>query len=73
MVEIYLHNSKHEEVKDKLINWVILQYNMGNFPIKVITGNSKKMKNIVKEECSKQKFNVEPSWDGNTGVVIIGE
>ena len=46
---------------------------MGNFPIKVITGNSKKMKNIVKEECSKQKFNVEPSWDGNTGVVIIGE
>jgi hypothetical protein len=72
-VEIDLHNWKHEDVEGKFINWVLLQYNMGNFPIRVITGNSEKMKNIVKEECLKYDFNVEPSWDGNTGVVTIIE
>ena len=31
--EIDLHGLTHGEVEDKLENWLILQYNLGNFPI----------------------------------------
>ena len=44
MTEIDLHGFKHDEVEDKLANLLILHYNMGNFPIKIITGKSDKMK-----------------------------
>ena len=47
MVEIDLHGLTHEEVKDDLENKLLLHYNMGNFPIRVITGNSLMMKKIV--------------------------
>ena len=46
MTEIDLHGFKHEEVEDKLANLLILHYNMGNFPIRLITGKSDKMKQI---------------------------
>ena len=38
MTEIDLHGFKHEEVKDKLPNLLIVHYNMGNLPIRLITG-----------------------------------
>ena len=44
MVEIDLHGLKHQEVKADLENKILLHYNMGNFPIRVITGNSLLMK-----------------------------
>ena len=49
MTEIDLHGFKHDEVEDKLANLLILHYNMGNFPIKIITGKSDKMKTIVRD------------------------
>ena len=54
MTEIDLHGLKHEEVEDKLANLLIIHYNMGNFPIKIITGKSDKMKTIVRETCEAQ-------------------
>ena len=47
MTEIDLHGFRHEEVKDKLPNLLIIHYNMGNTPIRLITGKSEKMKEIV--------------------------
>ena len=44
MTEIDLHGFKHDEVEDKLANLLILHYNMNNFPVKIITGKSEKMK-----------------------------
>ena len=53
MMEIDLHGFKHEEVEDKLANLLILHYNMGNFPVRLITGKSEKMKTIVREVVKK--------------------
>ena len=47
MTEIDLHGFKHDEVDDKLANLLILHYNMGNFPIRIITGKSEKMVILV--------------------------
>ena len=47
MTEIDLHGFKHDEVEDKLANLLILHYNMSNFPVRIITGKSEKMKKIV--------------------------
>ena len=56
MVEIDLHGLTHEEVKDDLENKLLLHYNMGNFPIRVITGNSLMMKKIVSTAIENLKF-----------------
>jgi len=66
-----LHGMKHEEVESKLENWLILHYNIGNFPIKVITGNSERMKEIVKESAYRRGFKTTNPLDGNTGVLIV--
>jgi DNA-nicking Smr family endonuclease len=71
MVEIDLHGFKHSEVEDKLANWVILQYNEGNFPLRIITGNSKKMKNIVHRVSERYNFTTGEPLDSNPGVLII--
>ena len=71
MVEIDLHGFIHSEVEDKLANWVILQYNMGNFPLRIITGNSKKMKDIVHRVGERYNFKIGESLDSNQGVLII--
>ena len=62
---------KHEEVEDKLPNLLILHYNMGNFPIRLITGNSEKMKEIVRETCEVQGFVIDDTWNTNHGTMII--
>ena len=71
MVEIDLHGFKHSEVEDKLANLVILQYNMGNFPLRIITGNSKKMKEIVHNIGERYNSTIAEPLDSNPGVLII--
>jgi len=70
-IEIDLHGLTYNQVEEVLMNKVILHYNRGNIPIKIITGNSDKMKKIVKEQCEKHNFKVSDSWDGNTGVLLV--
>ena len=43
------HGFKHDEVEDKLANLLILHYNMGNFPVTLITNKSERMKEIVRK------------------------
>ncbi len=68
--EIDLHGKKHEVVEENLANWLIVQYNRGNIPMRIITGNSQKMKNIVCEVCEKYDFEVEEDFI-NSGVLVI--
>ncbi len=70
-VEIDLHGLTYNEVEEVLMNKVILHYNNGNTPIRIITGKSEKMKKIVREQCKKNNFKVDDSWDGNPGILII--
>ena len=71
MTEIDLHGFKHDEVEDKLPNLLILHYNMGNFPIRLITGKSEKMKQIVREVCKEYKFNIDDTWNSNPGTIVL--
>ena len=69
--EIDLHSLTHGEVEDKLENWLILQYNLGNFPIHVITGNSSRMKQLVELSAKKRGFKTSEPLDGNSGVLLV--
>jgi hypothetical protein len=68
--EIDLHGKKHEVVEENFANWLIVQYNRGNMPMKIITGNSQKMKSIVYEVCKQYEFEVEEDFI-NSGVLVI--
>ena len=68
-VEIDLHGLTHGEVEDKLENWLILQYNLGNFPLHVITGNSSRMKQLVELSATRRGFEVSEPLDNNSGVL----
>ena len=71
MMEIDLHGFKHEEVEDKLANLLILHYHMGNFPVRLITGKSEKMKTIVREVVKKHGFTEDDFWNDNPGAIIL--
>ncbi len=70
-VEIDLHGLTHGKVEDELENWLILQYNLGNFPIHVITGNSSRMKQLVELSAERRGFEVSEPLDGNSGVLLV--
>tara|TARA_Y100000310_G_C20134151_1_gene557210 strand:+ start:74 stop:295 length:222 start_codon:yes stop_codon:yes gene_type:complete len=70
IVEVDLHGKTYEEVEENLANWLIVQYNRGNLPIRVITGNSNKMKNIVYKICEDHNLEVGKSLD-NDGELVV--
>ena len=70
IVEVDLHGKTYEEVEENLANRLIVQYNRGNLPIRVITGNSNKMKNIVYKICEDHNLEVGKSLD-NDGVLVV--
>ena len=71
MTEIDLHGFKHDEVEDKLANLLILHYNMGNFPVRLITGKSEKMKTIVRGIVKEHGFTEDDFWNDNPGTIIL--
>ena len=71
MVEIDLHGLTHDQVKGDLENKILLHYNMGNFPIRVITGNSLIMKKIVSTAIESLKFNKSNINTHNGSIVIV--
>lgn len=71
MVKIDLHGLKYSQVEEILANRIITQYNLGNKDIEVITGNSERMKILVKKICEEYNFRVDQSWNQNTGSLII--
>jgi len=71
LVKIDLHGLKYSQVEDMLANKIINEYNLGHKDIEVITGNSEKMKILVKKICEEYGFRVDQSWSQNTGSLII--
>ena len=71
MVKIDLHGLKYSQIEDMLANKIITQYNLGHKDIEVITGNSERMKILVKKICKEYDFRVDQSWNQNTGSLII--
>ena len=71
MTEIDLHGFKHEEVEDKLSNLLILHYNMGNFPVTLITGKSERMKTIVRKIVKEHGFTEDNFWNDNPGAIRL--
>jgi len=57
--EIDLHGLTHGDVEDKLENWLILQYNLGNFPI------------LVRLSAKRRGFKVSETLDNNPGVLLV--
>ncbi len=73
MVKIDLHGWTHDEVKDRLPNMLILYHNKGASPIEIVTGNSEKMKLVVREVCKKHNFEIDEIWNTNPGTIVIRE
>ena len=71
MTEIDLHGFKHDDVEDKLAILLILNYNMGNFPVRLITGKSEKMKTIVRDIVKEHGFTEDDFWNDNPGTIIL--
>ncbi len=72
MVELDLHGLTHEEVKQDLENKILLHYNMDNFPIRIITGNSLMMKKIVSKAIENLRFK-ESSINTHNGSIVVVE
>ena len=70
MKQIDLHGKRHSWVAEELLNVIICHYNEGSFPIKLITGHSLKMKEIVTQSCG--DFNVVEDMS-NSGCLIVRE
>ena len=70
MKQIDLHGKRHSWVEDELLNVIILHCNKGELPIKIITGHSLKMKEIVTQSCGTFKVVEDMS---NSGCLIVRE
>ena len=64
-------NRLFEVVEGKLANLLILHYNMGNFPVRLITGKSEKMKQIVRDIIKEHGFTEDDFWNDNPGAIIL--
>ena len=70
MTQIDLHGKRHSWVVEELLNIILLHYNEGRFPLKIITGHSLKMKEVVTQSCVGFKVVEDMS---NSGCLIVRE
>ncbi len=68
---IDLHGLTYNQVEDILPNWIINNYNEGSDDFEIITGNSYKMKQLVKKICNDNGFRAEENWNGNSGTLLV--
>ena len=68
---IDLHGLTYNQVEDILPNWIIKNYNEGSDDFEIITGNSYKMKLLVKKICKNNGFRAEENWNGNSGTLLV--
>ena len=72
MVEIDLHGLTHDQVREDLENRLLLHYNRGTFPIRIITGNSLMMKKIVSTAIENLRFK-ESKINTHNGSIVVTE
>ncbi len=66
-----LHGISHSEVTKRLENYVFQSDHQKYFPIKIITGNSDKMKNIVIRFLKSHKYKYYIGDKYNKGYVVV--
>ncbi len=64
-----LHSKNYPQIKDLVENYVLCHQN--SFPLKIITGNSDKMKNIVVECLKSHKFKYQIGDKYNKGYIVV--
>jgi hypothetical protein len=64
-----LHGVRHDEVDRQVENFVLL--NQQRLPLKIICGNSHKMKEIVKETLNRIDVHYVDSYNGKVTVVKL--
>jgi|TARA_R110000822_G_scaffold9591_1_gene36999 spore cortex formation protein SpoVR/YcgB (stage V sporulation) len=69
--ELDVHGCSHEEVANEIENLLIMQYNTGNWPLTVVTGNSQKMKSLVIKHASRRGFNTKLPVNNNPGSIVV--
>mgnify|MGYP001424081556 CR=1 FL=1 len=72
MIEIDLHGLTHDQVREDLENRLLLHYNRGTFPIRIITGNSLMMKKIVSTAIENLRFK-ESKINTHNGSIVVTE
>lgn len=68
MKELDLHGVFHSEVRDKVENFVLLYSK--ELPLRIITGDSIRMRNLTENILNKHKFNFETPAH-NPGEIIV--
>ena len=71
MKKIDLHGYDYD--KAGLLVTIFIENNINNLPLKIITGNSNKMKNIVIEITKKFKLKTSYQNHHNLGTLIVTE
>jgi hypothetical protein len=71
MKKIDLHGCDYDAAHLSVI--VFIENNIDNLPLKIITGNSNKMQNVVREVADKFKLKVSYQNHHNLGTLIITE
>lgn len=64
-----LHTINHHDVPHLVENYVLCRQN--SLPLKIITGDSAKMKNIVKECLKSHKFKYQIGDKFNKGYIVV--
>ena len=70
MNELDLHGILHHQVRDEVENFVLL--NSKNLPIRIITGDSQRMRNLTQNILNKHKFSYYTPAH-NFGEIIVLE
>jgi len=66
-----LHGCNYEDAKIKVENYVLCR--QAYFPLKIITGNSEKMKNIVIDFIKLNRFQYKVGDVFNQGYIVVSK
>ena len=72
IVKVDLHNLRHEDAKRSTIRLIELHWGH-NIEMEIITGNSRKMKDVVEGVLKeyKLKYQVGREFDANKGYIVV--
>jgi len=71
MKELDLHGVFHSEVRDKVENFVLL--NSKELPLRIITGDSNRMRNLTENILNKYKFYYEVPAHNHGEIIVLSD
>lgn len=71
MEELDLHGVYHSEVRDVVENFVLLHST--ELPLKIITGDSIRMRNLTENILNKHKFDYYTPAHNSGVIIVIGD